>query len=135
MFAFFFLIINSTNGQLTKDVNVDVQAQYVDGGTAGFQKFISTNIITPNSVNLFEAEGNLIVTFTIDSMGNNHIENFKNTIVFKGNLPDSKQQLFVNFCKNDIKRVFVKMPKWIPAVKGGVKTNSTVEYSVFYSTR
>ena len=126
LFLILLLTYSNVQGQ-SANVNHEPTAYYQDGGMEGFQGYLRKNLITPDSRGLFKAQGKLYVSFIIDSTGNNSIEEIKSDITFTGDLMEKstfKQGIFIKFCKNDIKRVFASMPKWIPQMQNNVLVKS-----------
>lgn len=121
------LVSYSTAQGQSASVNNELNAHYKDGGMEGFQDYLRKNLITPDSRGLFKAKGKMYVSFSIDSTGNNSIEEIKNDITFTGDLMEKsafKRGLFITFCENDIKRVFASMPKWVPKMENNVPVKS-----------
>ena len=74
------LVSYSTAQGQSASVNNELNAHYKDGGMEGFQDYLRKNLITPDSRGLFKAKGKMYVSFSIDSTGNNSIEEIKNDI-------------------------------------------------------
>ena len=130
MYRLLFLILlvsySNVQGQ-SVNINNELSAYYKDGGVEGFQNYLRKNLIIPDSRGLFKAQGKMYVSFSIDSTGNNSIEEIRNDIIFTGDLMEKsafKRSIFIIFCENDIKRVFASMPKWMPKTENNVPIKS-----------
>ena len=130
MYRLLFLILlvsySNVQGQ-SVNINNELSAYYKDGGVEGFQNYLRKNLIILDSRGLFKAQGKMYVSFSIDSTGNNSIEEIRNDIIFTGDLMEKsafKRSIFIIFCENDIKRVFASMPKWMPKTENNVPIKS-----------
>lgn len=84
---------------------VDQSPTYPDGGTDGFYKYVSKNMIYPEKAKKMKIEGNVFVIFVVDQEGK--ITNIQ-TVRGIGGGCDAEAERLLRECKN-----------WIPGKKDG----------------
>jgi protein TonB len=90
---------------IAKEYEVDIQAQFLDGGTDKFLKWVMAHIEYPEVARINNIEGKIIVSFVIDKKGN--LTNIKF-------LREIDQSLV-----EETTRVLNLSPTWKPAIKKG----------------
>jgi periplasmic protein TonB len=128
-------LTNKVMAQTKTYTAVEKQAIYKNGGVEGFQKYISKSFTLPQSSKLVDAEGKMFVVFVVDSTGGNYIEQIHEKVSFRGQTGEFLKSSFIDDCKNEIRRIFAKMPKWIPGTQNGVPVRARFTFPLGIRTR
>ena len=91
---------------------------------SGFLQYVGNNFKLPRSRKLVDADGKLMVKFFIDSIGDNHIDEIINKLVFAENTKEDLREKFITDCEEEIRRIFLKMPRWTPGTQNDIPVKS-----------
>jgi hypothetical protein len=114
--------LKNETGQLTEDDNriftkVEINASFY-GGESGFQKYLTAEILYPDSATISDVKGIVKVGFVIGTDGLP-----KNISLIKG---------INKFTDKLVLDVISKMPKWIPALQNGRSVDQYKEVAVSF---
>lgn len=91
------------------NANPEIKSKF-PGGDAALNKFMVENLKYPPIASKYKVNGDVIVVFVVDTNGE---------IKFPATIQDNQQDL-----ADEALRLFINMPKWIPAENNGVKIPS-----------